>query len=280
MKTIAETLGVARSNLIERRDRTRSKRRPQDRPGDHELSADIRRLVDQRPTYGYRRIAALLKRERRSGGLAPINTKRVYRLMKKHGLVLERHTGRRRPREHDGQVATIRSNMRWCSDGLEFTCWNGEIVRVAFALDCHDREVIGWVATTTGISGEMIRDMMVRCVEQRFGDIRAPHPVQWLSDNGSIFAAYKTIDIAVALNLVPCFTPVESPESNGIAEAFVKTFKRDYVRVSSVPDAASALLLIETWMEDYNTVHPHSRLGYRSPREYIMLASQPAACPA
>ena len=88
------------------------------------------------------------------------------------------------------------------------------------------------MATTAGISGEMIRDMMVRCVEQRFGAIRAPHPVQWLSDNGSIFAAHRTIEIALALNLVPCFTPVESPESNGMAEAFVKTFKRDYVRVT------------------------------------------------
>jgi len=48
----------------------------------------IRRFVDERPTYGYRRIAALLKRERRSAGLAPINVKRVYRLMKKHGLLL------------------------------------------------------------------------------------------------------------------------------------------------------------------------------------------------
>ena len=48
-------------------------------------------------------------------------------------------------------------------------CWNGEIVRVAFALDCHDREAIGWLATTAGISGEMIRDMMVQCVERRFG---------------------------------------------------------------------------------------------------------------
>ena len=143
------------------------------------------------------------------------------------------------------------------------------MVRLAFALDCHDREVIGWVATTAGISGEMIRDMMVHCVEQRFGAIRAPHPVQWLSDNGSIFAAHKTIEIAVALNLVPCFTPVESPESNGMAEAFVKTFKRDYVRVSPIPDAATALALVDSWMEDYNTVHPHSRLGYRSPREYI-----------
>jgi putative transposase len=174
-------------------------------------------------------------------------------------------------------VATIHSNCRWCSDALEFTCWNGEVVRVAFALDCHDREAISWVATTAGISGEMIRDMMVRSVEQRFGTLRAPHPVQWLSDNGSIFAAHKTIDIALALNLVPCFTPVESPESNGMAEAFVKTFKRDYVRVNLIPDAATALDLVDRWMEDYNTVHPHSRLGYRSPREYIL--SQPAACP-
>src|SRR5271166_3667641 len=76
---------------------------------------------------------------------------------------------------NDGQVATIRSNCRWCSDALEFSCWNGEVVRVAFALDCHDREAISWVATTAGISGEMIRDMMVQCVEKRFGTIRAPH---------------------------------------------------------------------------------------------------------
>jgi len=279
MKRVTETLGLARSNIAERVKGVRPKRGPQTRDGDLEVSAEIRRLVDARPTYGYRRIAALLKRKRRADGMAPVNAKRVYRLMKKHGLLLARHTGRRRSREHDGQVATLRSNIRWCSDGLEFTCWNGEVVRVAFALDCHDREVIGWVATTAGISGEMIRDMMVRCVEQRFGNIRAPHPVQWLSDNGSIFAAHKTIEIAGALNLVPCFTPVKSPESNGMAEAFVKTFKRDYVRVSTIPNASTALALIDTWIEDYNTVHPHSRLGYRSPREYIMLSSQPTACP-
>ncbi len=57
-------------------------------------------------------------------------------------------------------------------ESIGATCWNDEIVRVAFALYSHDREVISWVATTAGISGEMIRDMMVNCVEQRFGDIR------------------------------------------------------------------------------------------------------------
>jgi putative transposase len=111
VKTISATLGGLRA-----------RRGPQERPGDVELAGAIRRFVDERPTYGYRRIAALLKRERRSDGLAPVNTKRVYRLMKKHGLLLKRHTGCRRAHEHDGQVVTIRSNCRWCSDVLEFTC--------------------------------------------------------------------------------------------------------------------------------------------------------------
>jgi transposase InsO family protein len=150
-------------------------------------------------------------------------------------------------------------------------------VRLAFALGCHDRKVIGWVATAPAASGEVIRDMMVQCVEQRFAAIRAPHPVQSLSDNGSISAAHRTIEIALTLNLMPCFTPVERSGSNGMAEAFVKTFKRHYVRVNPIPDAAAALSLIDSWMKGYNTVHPHSRLGYRSPREYLL--SQPAACP-
>jgi putative transposase len=107
VKRVSETLGVVRSNVLERRHDARPRRGPQERPGEVELAAAIRRLVDARPTYGYRRIAALLKRERRSDGLAPVNAKRVYRLMRKHGLLLERHTGRRRPREHDGRHLPI-----------------------------------------------------------------------------------------------------------------------------------------------------------------------------
>jgi transposase InsO family protein len=55
------------------------------------------------------------------------------------------------------------------------------------------------------------------------------------------FAANRTVEIALALNLMPCFTPLESPESNGMAEAFVKTFKRDYVRVNPIPNAVTPL---------------------------------------
>jgi putative transposase len=86
MKAVTDALGVARSNIAERVKGARPVRGPQTRDGDLELAAEIRRLVDARPTYGYRRIAALLKRERRSAGLPTVNAKRVYRLMKKHGV--------------------------------------------------------------------------------------------------------------------------------------------------------------------------------------------------
>jgi Integrase core domain len=53
-----------------------------------------------------------------------------------------------------------------------------------------------------------------------------------------------------------------------MAEAFVKTPKRDYARVSHRPDAASVLGQLDSWFEHYNSVHPHKALGYRSPREF------------
>jgi transposase InsO family protein len=79
-------------------------------------------------------------------------------------------------------------------------------------------------AGTGGITGEMIRDLMVESIERRFGDRALPHPIQWLSDNGGCYRAHETIDFAIGVGFVPCFTPVRSPQSNGMAEAFVKTF--------------------------------------------------------
>lgn len=111
--------------------------------------------------------------------------------------------------------------------------------------------------------------MMLEVVERRFGDYRTPHPVEMLSDNGSCYIARETRIFARQLGLRPCYTPVKSPESNGIAEAVVKTLKRDYVHVTPLPDAVTVLGLIAGWIEDYNDNHAHSWLKMRSPREFI-----------
>lgn len=275
MKVVAETLGVSRSNLHDRlrHDQLRPGAKPRRRyhkAQDAAVLPLLRGLVDQRPTYGYRRITALLNRARALQGALPVNHKRVYRIMRDHALLLEKHTAQRPGRIHDGKVVVMRSNLRWCSDGFEYTCWNGEIVRAAFVIDAHDREVVAWRAVANaGINGSDIRDMMLEAVEARFGAIRAPEPVEWLSDNGSPYTARDTRLFAAQLNLTPCFTPIASPESNGVAEALVRTFKRDYLRINPTPDAATVLAQVDGWFEDYNENHPHSGLKMRSPREFI-----------
>jgi putative transposase len=87
---------------------------------------------------------------------------------------------------------------------------------------------VSWIATTGGISGEMIRDLMLESVEKRFGSPQnVPHDIEWLSDNGSCYHAHETIALAKSIRRKQCFTPVRSSKSNGMAEPFIKTFKRN-----------------------------------------------------
>ena len=270
MKTIAEAVGVARSNLVVQAAapplRQRRGRRPQPEAA---LLAEIKALIAGQPTYGYRRIHALLRRQRREQGAAPVNVKRVYRVMKAHGLLLERHTGNGAERRHDGRVAVDHPDTRWCSDGFEIGCDSGERVRIAFTLDCCDREAISWVATTGGIDSGDICDLMIGSVERRFGLVtRLPRPIEWLSDNGSRYTGARDPEAGARHRPGAANDADESPLSNGMAEAFVKTLKRDYARVSHRPDAASVLGQLDSWFEHYNSVHPHKALGFRSPREF------------
>ena len=269
MTRICNALGVARSHLADVAPKTTRQRRGRRPQPEGALLAEIKEAIAGQPTYGYRRIHALIRRRRIHEGGAPVNVKRVHRVMKVYGLLLERHTGTGEERRHDGRVAVDRPDTRWCSDGFEIACDNGERVRIAFALDCCDREAISWVATTGGIDSGDIRDLMVESVERRFGLVnRLAQPIEWLSDNGSPYTARETRALARDVGLVPRTTPIKSPQSNGMAEAFVKTIKRDYARVSARPDAASVLRQLDWWFEHYNTIHPHKALGYRSPREF------------
>jgi putative transposase len=274
VSAVASALGVSRPHLASSRQPL-ARRRGRPTAPDAELLAAIQALVADLPSYGYRRVHALLRRQAECEGRPAPNVKRVYRVMKVHGLLLQRHAGGAEARRHEGRVAVDVRNTRWCSDGLEIAAENGERVRVAFALDCCDREAMSFVATTGGITGEDVRDLMVAAVEHRFGPVnQLPAPIEWLTDNGSCYLARETRRFAREIGLVPKTTPLESPQSNGMAEAFVRTLKRDYVRVSPIPDAQSILRQLPRWLAHYNELHPHRALGYRSPREFINRSTQ------
>ncbi|HHS9684214.1 TPA: IS3 family transposase [Klebsiella pneumoniae] len=269
---VSRCLRVSRAQLhviLRRTDDWKDGRRSR-HTDDTDVLRRIHHVIGELPTYGYRRVWALLRRQTELDGMPAINAKRVYRIMRQNALLLERKPAvPPSKRAHTGRVAVKESNQRWCSDGFEFRCDNGEKLRVTFALDCCDREALHWAVTTGGFDSETVQDVMLGAVERRFGSELPASPVEWLTDNGSCYRANETRQFARMLGLEPKNTAVRSPESNGIAESFVKTIKRDYISIMPKPDGLTAAKNLAEAFEHYNEWHPHSALGYRSPREYL-----------
>ncbi len=169
-------------------------------------------------------------------------------------------------RRHEGRVAVDVRSTRRCSNGLEIAAENGERVRVAFALDCCDHEAMSFVATTSGITGEDVRNLMVAAVKYSFGAVnQLPAPIEWLTDNGSRYLTRETRCFAREIGLTPRTTPLKSPQSNGMAKAFVRTLKRDYVRVLSIPDAQSVLHMLPFFAGALQRAPSPSRAGLPLP---------------
>ena len=171
---------------------------------DDEIVEFIKPIIQARPFYGYKRVTAILNRQRLERRLPRYNKKRIYRIMKLKGAILPKSL---RTREHQptGVVMTLHSNARWCSDGFEKKCFNGEKVYVAFDLDCCDRKAISYVASTRALMAEDIQSLMIEAVEKRFGGHRASRQIKFLSDRGSIYRVYNVQSLANQLNLKSCF---------------------------------------------------------------------------
>ncbi|HBQ5661102.1 TPA: IS3 family transposase, partial [Klebsiella pneumoniae] len=251
---VSRCLRVSRAQLhviLRRTDDWKDGRRSR-HTDDTDVLRRIHHVIGELPTYGYRRVWALLRRQTELDGMPAINAKRVYRIMRQNALLLERKPAvPPSKRAHTGRVAVKESNQRWCSDGFEFRCDNGEKLRVTFALDCCDREALHWAVTTGGFDSETVQDVMLGAVERRFGSELPASPVEWLTDNGSCYRANETRQFARMLGLEPKNTAVRSPESNGIAESFVKTIKRDYINIMPKPDGLTAAKNLAEAFEHY-----------------------------
>lgn len=259
MKAVCRVLGCARSHVHELHQRSGDWRTPR---GDTLLLAEIREQMADLPSYGYRRACALVNRQRAAQGGERISLKRV-RVMAQAGLLLPKAPRRRQSsRVHDGAPAALgRSDLRWCSDGLEIKCDSGQTVTATFAKDCCDREVMAWRAWEgKGLPGE---------------PVPADHLLEFLTDNSGAYIAADTRAMARSLGLMPVNTPVCSAQGNGIAESFVNTFKCDYVARMDLRDAATVMAQLPAAFEHFNEVHPHSSITSR-----VQTASSRPGAPA
>lgn len=141
-----------------------------DEAADAEVLSRILDIIGYMPAYEDRCVWMILRRHSRNEGLPFVNAKYVYRIMSENSLLLLHDKPSRPQWEHKGRISVKESDQCWCSDGFEFGCDDGEKVRVTFALDCCDREVIDWAASTRSYDKAIVQDVILGAIEKRFGD--------------------------------------------------------------------------------------------------------------
>lgn len=171
----------------------------------------LRQLASERPSYGYRTavgaaafgIGALSSCQRSMPSGSTGSSAR--QAVKQHHRLLQRNTGSppmQRTKTSQWRLSAAISaiaRMVWRS-----AVTTGERVRVTCSLDCCDRQAIAFAATTAGISGELVRDVMVQTLLERFDEVpQLPRPAEWLSDNGAGYIARDTRSFARNIGLIP-----------------------------------------------------------------------------
>ena len=253
-------LGVARSWFYYRRQprRPRPLRRPQLAEAIHAL------LVQCPPSYGYRRLHALLQRQ----GIR-CNRKTVYQYLKRKAWLASHRRRILRPgRRHQGKVAVLRSNQRWACDITNLPLWNGQKLRLAVIIDCADRMVVAWKLqprlTALDVC-ELLREALFHRFKQQLQHAKG---LEFLTDNGPEFIAAPLQAFLKQLGLSACRTPCRSPQSNGLVEAFFGGFKRDYLAHHPLETIAQATERVPVWINHYNQVAPHSALAMLAPATF------------
>lgn len=258
LRRICSVLAVSRSAL---QDRNGGRREP---IVDELLAARIQRLIQQHPTYGYRRIWALLRF--REG--VRVNQKAVYRLLRVKGWFVHQRQPKARPRVRGSRSIAPASNVRWATDVTHIPCGRDGWGHLAAVIDCHDREIVGYEFALRGRAKEAERAMEEACI-RRFGTLRprGPKPIV-RSDNGLIFQSRRFREACRDYGLRQEFITPYTPEQNGMIERFFRSLKEECVWQHSFRSFREAKHHVDRWIRWYNEERPHQALDYRSPGEY------------
>ena len=154
---------------------------------DAALAERIQQLIERHPTFGYRRLWALLRFRQ---GIA-VNRKAVYRVLKLKGWLVHQRSVTPRPRVQGLKSRAERSDERWSMDVTHVPCGTDGWGHLTAAIDCHDREVTGYEFALRGRAKEAERALEEACLA-RFGTLRPDGATPVVrSDNGLIFQSRR-----------------------------------------------------------------------------------------
>lgn len=225
-------------------------------------------LAGRYPTYGYRRLSILLRRERR---FAHVNSKRVRRLLKSARIQAQkaprrfvttdsRHGFRRYPNLVQG-LRIERPNQVWTCDLTYIVLATGEVVYLAIVLDVFTRCIRGWALGT-----DLTHDLTVQALQRAFrhGVCELHH-----SDQGVQYATPQYTQLLEARGIQLSMSARGQAWQNGYAERWMRTLKEEEVYLSDYHTYADALKQIGRFIDAvYNRKRIHSSLGDLSPMQF------------
>ena len=237
--------------------RSTQRKVPRGRTDEDALTADIIALASQYGRYGYRRIAVLL----RDAGWA-VNMKRVERIWRREGLkVPSRQPKKGRLWLNDGSCIRLRPerpNHVWSYDFVESRTHDGRKLRMLNVIDEFTRECLA-IRIDRKLNSTAVIDVLTDLFILR----GVPGHVR--SDNGPEFMAKAVRDWIDAVGAKTAFIEPGSPWENGYCESFNSKLRDELLNGEIFYSLAEARVVIEAWRVHYNTVRPHSSLGYRPP---------------
>jgi putative transposase len=232
------------------------------------LRAEIVRLASQYGRFGYRRVTAMLRNQ---GWL--VNHKRVERIWRQEGLkVPQKQPKRARLWLNDGSIVRLKPAFPkhvWSYDFMQDRTHNGVAFRILNVIDEYTRECLVAKAARRLTHKDVLEVLTDLFLERGV-------PVHIRSDNGSEFLAKKVRMFLSRLSVKPLFIEPGSPWENGYIESFNGKMRDELLAIELFYSLKEAQVLIEMWRKHYNTVRPHSSLGYSPPvpQTFIPMPSQ------
>jgi putative transposase len=231
------------------------------------LTAAIIDWARQYGRYGYRRVTALLRAE----GWA-CNHKRVERIWRREGLrVPARQPKRGRLWLNDGSCVRLRperANHVWAYDFVEDRTRDGRKIRLLNVVDEFTRECLS-IRVGRKLGSADVIDVLADLF------IARGTPGYIRSDNGPEFVATAVKGWINGVGAKTAFIEPGSPWENGYVESFNGKLRDELLNAEVFNTLAEAKVLIEQWRTHYNTVRPHSSLGYRPPAPEVLLSGMP-----
>ena len=235
------------------------------------LKAAIERLAGAWPTYGYRRITALLQREH-----IPANRKHVARLMRQMGLQGRRptrhrttHSAHAYPRYPNlvRDLTIVRPDQVWVGD-ITYVRLREACVYLAVLMDVYTRGIRGW-----HLSRHLDQTLTLTTLRRAL----APHrPEIHHSDQGVQYAATTYTEILKGIGVQISMAAVGEATENGSAERLMRTIKEEEVTLQDYGDFHDAYQYLGGFLDDvYHHKRIHSALGYLTPAAFETEWRQP-----